>query len=109
HYHYKLGLRGIEVLSQIDPSFFGHADDLKSLVTNASVPSAHNAAASTIANWVYIACLKDAVLKGCFHARGSNHELFSQSPAEGLQSPIVPDWVFEHRDTVVCVEVDTGS
>ena len=109
HYHYKLGLKGIEVLSQIEPTLFGQVDDLKSFVSNASVPSAHTAAASTIANWVYLACLKDTALRGCYHARGSNHELFNQSPAEGLQSPIVPDWVFEHRDTVVCVEVDTGS
>lgn len=109
HYHYKLGLRGIEVLSQVDPQFFSQIDDLKSFVSSATVPSAHTAAASTIANWVYMACLKDAVLKGCSHSRGSSHDLFKQSPAEGLLPPIVPDWIFEHRDTVVCVEVDTGS
>ncbi|MDW0115070.1 replication-relaxation family protein [Sporosarcina saromensis] len=107
-FYYKLGTRGYEVLGKLASQGTEEQYSPDISITSTTIPATHTAATSTIANRVYLSCSAKNLLKGFQHWRGSQHPLFLNRMGEESYAEIVPDWVFEYEDTIVCVEVDTG-
>lgn len=112
YYHYRLNNRGYKVL--IDEGMVKEDDASKVMLLSKRkrLPTIHTRATSYLANTIFLQLLCSELLDDFTHIRGSRHihlgvaEETEKSEVLGL---IVPDWVFEKGDTIVSIEVDTGS
>lgn len=110
-YHYRLGTRGVDVLVELK---ILDASDKERVVDSSrkfAIPSEHTEAMSHIANQIYISLYTNDTISEFTQTRGSAHKDFghSRSQIDKIEENVVPDWVFTCGDTIVCVEVDTGS
>lgn len=111
YYHYRLGPRGLEVLITLGKVEKEKGERAFHSAIRRGVPSSHFRATSNLANKIVIRMLSHSPTIDFKHMRGSIHDelgatnetVFSQ---RGL---IIPDWVFERGDTIVAIEVDTGT
>lgn len=110
-YHYKLGIRGVDALVDMGILNEEEGDRLKqSLAHIRAAPSRHKRCLSHVVNQTFLRCHREQLMDGAIHERGSTHPLFSTSQvSNGIVPEIIPDWVFEKGDTVICIEMDTGS
>lgn len=112
YYHYRLNKRGYQLL--VKEGIVREDDAQKVLVQSKrkKLPTIHTRAASYLANMIFLELMSEEKLDDFTHIRGSRHihlgiaEETEKSDVLGL---IVPDWVFERGDTIVSIEVDTGS
>lgn len=104
NYYYKIGKRGLELLAKykyIDGSV--NIQYLYGNIRNLKFPSSHNIAISKIANQCFIQCLENPRIGEFENLRGDAHPDFVRE-----DSALIPDWVFFDKETVICIECDTG-
>nr|WP_257789306.1 replication-relaxation family protein [Sporosarcina sp. P37] len=104
-YYYKIGKRGLRLLFHfdlLDKSL--DFDRTYSAIRTVKIPNPHNSAMSMTANRSYLACLTNKKREVVEHTRGAAHEEF-----QGVKASIVPDWIFQNEETIICVECDTGK
>lgn len=109
-YSYRVGTRGLEVLKFLNIITKDQVRQYLSNPHNNKFPAFHNKVASTITNSISIALLKTQIdFRFC---RGINHYLLGNDnytkeiEHRGL---IIPDYVFEDDNKIVCIEIDTGT
>ncbi len=112
NYAYRLGVRGIEVLA--NRGVFSH-DDIESKKKYSylvNIPTLHNMAINSLFMEVYRLMWERGESFASLNVRsnrGENHELIdSISKGRELQ-PIIPDWIYETEQRIICLEVDSGS
>ncbi|MDX1805848.1 MAG: replication-relaxation family protein [Paenisporosarcina sp.] len=108
-YHYRLGRRGLDVLVQLQYITEQEANRVNDQAVRLGVPAAHTKATSKLVNNVFMSYAGNDSLpiEEIVHLRGSVHPLFGGSPNIDLKGLIIPDWVVERDNIVICLEVDT--
>lgn len=111
-YFYRLGMRGFDLL--YDEKRISQKEYQKGKLygTTYKLPSAHNIALSSLITELAIKLYftdKDLFGKPIFSKRGERHRLFLIETGKGSPTQIVPDWVIETDERIVCVEMDTGT
>lgn len=111
NYAYRLSTRGYDLLHELG---FITEEEVESGKRNRRIfmPTSHNRVVSTL----FMELVERLKLHGetfeslkALSCRGDRHESLSSADKKSGVQPIVPDWVFETRDHIICLELDTGS
>lgn len=109
-YYYRLGRRGLRLLAEQKKVILNNQmrKDFR-LFKNSPVPSNHTDAMSILANQIYLFCREEHA--GIAHSRGVTMKIFDGQGREQLirKEGVVPDWVFQNKNRILCIELDTGS
>ncbi|PWI22913.1 hypothetical protein DEX24_16625 [Kurthia sibirica] len=109
-YSYRLNSAGLEVLVFLN---IIRKESIKTYKTNAHInkfPNLHSKVASTITNKIVMDLIKQEITFD--FCRGNNHYLLgndSYTRKTETTGFIIPDYVIETRDTIVPIEIDTGT
>lgn len=109
-YYYRLGKIGLRLLAEHQRIQLDDVTrkDYRSF-RNSPVPSVHTDAMSILANRIYLDCRYD--IPGMVHRRGVTGKIISRSGDEKLirEHKVIPDWIFQVDNRLLCIEMDTGS
>ncbi len=111
YYHYRLAQRGMSVLIDEGLVEEDKAERILTYSRRRGIPTAHTRTVSNLANNIVSHLQFDTNIKDFQHMRGSQHVEFGLTDETDMERKglIVPDWIFEYRNTIVAVEVDTGT
>jgi len=110
-YHYRMGIRGISVLVANGDITENDCKRAYETIRKIGIPSFHAIATSIVANRIFVECMDRGLMEKVSHSKGTAHELFGSPLSKGQHDSkgVIPDWVFYDDETVVCIEVDTGT
>lgn len=109
-YFYRLGVRGLRVLISMGYCSAEEGGKMLRTLLRLGVPKTHANAASLTANRILLAVSTPDTVEYVRHLRGAVHPLFvGETLTIESRGIIVPDWVFETDNHVVCLEIDTAS
>ena len=109
-YFYKLGTRGIRVLIDIGYCTDMDGMNMLRLTHRITPPKPHANSASLTANRILLGVTEPRRIEFIQHLRGAVHPFFVGENLDlEVKGVIIPDWVFETNEFIVCIEVDTGS
>lgn len=110
-YAYRIGSRGFDLLVQENLISSKEAERRKKYGPQLNMPTAHNKTVNTI----FTELVELLIERGesfeslqCQYFRGDRHTEISQGNSLTDYSPIIPDWIFETKDEIICLELDTG-
>lgn len=111
--YYRLDDRGFEVLEGFGLINKKQIESIKRNPKRKSIPTSHSILASTLANKIFIDHKKKS-WEDLNHMKGSAHPHFGNvlsalHDSKPFESLVIPDWVIDYRDTLICLEIDTGS
>ncbi|WP_282020864.1 replication-relaxation family protein [Planomicrobium okeanokoites] len=109
-YYYRLGKPGLRLLAEQQKIELDEVtrQDYRSFL-NSPVPSVHTDAMSILANQIYLNCRFE--IPGMTHRRGVTGKIISRSGDGKLirENGVIPDWIFQVDNRLLCIEMDTGS
>lgn len=109
-YYYRLGKFGLRLLAEHQKIQLDDVtrQDYRSF-RNSPVPSVHTDAMSILANQIYLDCRYE--IPGMVHRRGVTGKIISRSGDGKLirENGVIPDWIFQVDNRLLCIEMDTGS
>lgn len=111
-YYYRVGTRGFELLQK---EGFISEDEMeygKMYGSIFPIPTDHNKAlGNLLMNTQISLSLSGASFDSLAtrSMRGDRHPEFSVSVHQLDFAPIIPDWIFETEEQIICLELDTGS
>ncbi|WP_084242424.1 replication-relaxation family protein [Planomicrobium okeanokoites] len=111
-YAYRLGVRGFDLLIKEKFLSVEEGERAKSYGNKLNMPTTHNKMVSTVFALLVERLIQqgeslNSLQVGSF--RGERHTGINKANGLTGYSPIIPDWVFETKDNIICLELDTGS
>lgn len=110
-YAYRIGSRGFDLLVQENLISSKEAERRKKYGPQLNMPTAHNKTVNTI----FTELVELLIERGesfeslqCQYFRGDRHKDFTYANSQTGYSPVIPDWIYETKDQIVCLELDTG-
>ena len=112
HYAYRLGSRGLELLMQEKVITEKEVERRKKYAPQLNMPTPHNKAISTIFTELVERLIRseesfDSLQ--CQYFRGDQHKEISYANSQTGYSPVIPDWIYDTKDQIICLELDTGK
>ncbi|WP_158241148.1 replication-relaxation family protein [Planomicrobium sp. MB-3u-38] len=110
-YAYRLGSRGFDLLIQEKVITQKHAERRKKYGPQLKMPTPHNKTVNTIFTELVerlIGSEESFKSLQCQYYRGDQHEEISYANSQTGYSPVIPDWIFDTKDQIICLELDTG-
>lgn len=111
NYAYRIGSRGFDLLVQEGLISSKEADRRKKYGPQLNMPTPHNKTVNTVfTELVEILIEREESFASlqCQHFRGDRHAGISYANSQTGYSPIIPDWIYETKDQIICLELDTG-
>jgi hypothetical protein len=107
-YYYKIGLKGLKALADRGELPPDQVETLNKQLLRLRIPKAHNIAASSLANKVWLEGMRQKIIN-FNHFRGSEDErLLSDFKVTSEGENVIPDWVFEKGNRTIYLEMDSG-
>lgn len=111
NYAYRIGSRGFDLFVQENLISSEEAERRKKYGPQLNMPTPHNKTVNTI----FTELAEMLIDRGESFAslqyqyfRGDRHKGISYANSQTGYSPIIPDWIYETRDQIICLELDTG-
>lgn len=109
-YFYKLGVRGIRVMASILYYSEEEKNNLLRMSRETAPPKTHAHATSVTVNRILIEIVDPSRIEFVHHLRGAVHPFFvGEKLQQEVRGVIIPDWVFETDDSIISIEIDTGT
>lgn len=111
-YAYRVGARGFDLLHQENYITEKEADRGKNSNFHLTIPTPHNKTVNTIFTRLFEICIGRGETFESLQIdsrRGDRHEGITAANAQTGYSPIIPDWIYETKDHIICLELDTGT
>lgn len=112
NYAYRLGVRGIEVLANQGVFSQEDIESKKKYSYLVNIPTLHNMAINSLFMEVYKLMWERGESFDSLNVRsnrGENHALIDAVSKGRELQPIIPDWIYETDQRIICIEVDSGS
>lgn len=110
-YAYRLGSRGFDLLIQENMITEKEAERRKKYGAQLKMPTPHNKAVNTIFTELVerlIGSEESFKFLQCQYFRGDQHKELSYANSQTGYSPVIPDWIYDTKDQIICLELDTG-
>ncbi|PKH10584.1 hypothetical protein CXF70_08930 [Planomicrobium sp. MB-3u-38] len=110
-YAYRLGSRGFDLLMQEEMITEKDAERRKKYGPQLNMPTPHNKAVNTIFTELVerlIGSEESFNSLQCQYFRGDQHKEISYANSQTGYSPVIPDWIYDTKDQIICLELDTG-
>lgn len=112
NYAYRLGFRGFELLRERGIISEEEMENSKRYARLNNMPTTHNSVVNTLFMELHKILWErneDIEPMRSQSFRGERHPLI-QSVSKGNRiQPIIPDWIFETEEQIICLELDSGS
>lgn len=111
NYAYRIGSRGFDLLVQQEVISPEEAKRRKKYGSQLNMPTPHNKTINTIFTDLIARLIeRDESLESlqCQYFRGDRHPGISYANSQTGYSPVIPDWIYETKDQIICLELDTG-
>lgn len=112
NYAYRLGKRGLELIAERGLISQEEFELAKRYSHQIVMPNSHNNAVNTVFMELYKELRASNTTFDSMNVqnfRGDRHPLIIEVGKGNTIKPIIPDWVFETDEHIICVEVDSGT
>lgn len=111
-YFYRIATRGLDLL--VEKGFISEeeAEYNKAFSFNIKMPGMHNKSINSIVTQLAIRFLEEGKsfdLLQISSRRGDRNRSIQAANEKSEYYPLIPDWVFETKNEIICIELDTGT